>query len=182
MPHVAVRKRLETWKNSWTNKACKNYLKNCAHGQTSLSLQLPMLSVLPRNRHFGYHGVAAWWYIPDACHVMKIEERSANVSFTRNNSQVHGADQHESELERPSCMQKNTWAPIFSNNSCSQHRGLEVNTVGSHFWAVTHCCKYPIWPRMLSPYVLATRNTRLPKWTSSKLTSTKVKFRAYGSW
>ena len=36
--------------------------------------------------------------------------------------------------------------------------------------------------RMLSPYVLATRNTRLPKWTSSKLTSRKVKFRAYGSW
>ena len=35
-------------------------------------------------------------------------------------------------------LQKNTSAPIFSNYSCPYWR-FQVNIVGSHFWAVTHC-------------------------------------------
>ena len=98
-----------------------------------------------QNFHLGYGLAAVVGYIPDACHVMKIEERPANVSFTRNNSQVHGADQHESELEPPSC-KRTLGLRFFPTIAAHSIEDWKPILVAATFWAVTHCCKYPIWP------------------------------------
>ena len=108
MPHVVVRKSLES--RNLEKLLNEQSLQSLTNLETTLKIahmvKHPCPFSCPCCQSFqgidtlGY-GLAVVGYTPDACHVMKIEERPANVSFTRNNSQVHGADQHESELEYP---------------------------------------------------------------------------------
>ena len=84
------------------------------------------------------------WVVYSTCHHHR--ELSSKRSLLE---EVHGALQHESELKLPSC--KGTlglwYFPTIAAH-CILYWRFKVNTVGSLFWAVTHCSKIP------SSYVL----------------------------
>ena len=153
MPHVVVRKSLES--RNLEKLLNEQSLQSLTSLETTLKIahmvKHPCPFSCPCCQSFqgidtlGYGLAAVVGYTPDACHVMKIEERPANVFFTRNNSQVHGADQHESELEPPSC-KRTLGLRFFPTIAAHSIEDWKPILVAATFWAVTHCCKYPIWP------------------------------------